>query len=157
MANKITIQNLINSLIRSNPALIDKTEHADVEDALLAAIYPDVTTVDQSNTSIITLNPALSASITYSANIYKQGRTVTINVVLAKSTTALINTWIFEVTNSEYLGKSVNLASSPSAEFTGIANFSDYTIQGTLKADNKFYTAIDGGIKQFTLTYQTLN
>ena len=39
MATKLEIQNLIASNIRSNPSLIDKTEHADVEDALLNELF----------------------------------------------------------------------------------------------------------------------
>jgi len=40
MSTKSVIQGLINSLIRSNPGVIDRTEHADVEDSLLNEFFP---------------------------------------------------------------------------------------------------------------------
>ena len=75
MAIKVTIQNLINSLIRSNPSLIDKTEHADVEDALLLNSYGNIineTRQTTSHTSRITNPNLLKTDITYNIFIVKK-------------------------------------------------------------------------------------
>ena len=75
MATKVTIQNLINSLIRSNPSLIDKTEHADVEDALLLNSYGNIineTRTTTSYTSRITTPNGVETNITYNIFIHKK-------------------------------------------------------------------------------------
>lgn len=146
---KLELQNIINTKIRTNPSLILKTDHADSEDAIIDSNYPNVVSVTHSDTSIITLNPALAGEITYNANIYKQGRTVTIHMKLFKSTTALESDYIFQVTNSEYLGEVV-----PTSLFIGFS----YPENGTLRSNNRFYIdVLTGGIKEFTLIYQTIN
>ena len=111
MAIKATIQNLINSLIRSNPSLIDKTEHADVEDALLLNSYGNIineTRINTSHTSRITNPNLLKTDITYNIFIVKQGRLVTIKGGIQNQTGAIvsnsdINDFIFEIVDSEYL------------------------------------------------------
>ena len=111
MAIKVTIQNLINSLIRSNPSLIDKTEHADVEDALLLNSYGNIineTRTTTSHTSRITNPNLLKTNITYNIFIVKQGRLVTIKGSIQNQTGAIvsnsdINDFIFEIVDSEYL------------------------------------------------------
>ena len=111
MAIKATIQNLINSLIRSNPSLIDKTEHADVEDALLLNSYGNIiseTRTTTSHTSRITNPNLLKENITYNIFIVKQGRLVTIKGFIHNQTGAIvsnsdINDFIFEIVNYEYL------------------------------------------------------
>jgi len=155
MSTKAQITTSINTI--NDGGVNTAAEVRAVFDTLKNNFYPDVITVNQADTSIITLNPALAASITYEVNIYKQGRTVTMNFVLYKNTTALITSWIFQVTNAEYLGKSVSSPVLSSLEYIGLANFANYELQGTLKADNKFYSTLGGGVHQFTLTYQTLN
>ena len=110
MAIKATIQNLINSLIRSNPSLIDKTEHADVEDALLLNSYGNIiseTRTTTSHTSRITNPNLLKENITYNIFIVKQGRLVTIKGFIHNQTGAIvsssdINDFIFEIVDSEF-------------------------------------------------------
>ena len=111
MAIKVTIQNLINSLIRSNPSLIDKTEHADVEDALLLNSYGNIineTRTTTSHTSRITNPNLLKENITYNIFIVKQGRLVTIKGFIRNQTGGIvsnsdINDFIFEIVDHEYL------------------------------------------------------
>ena len=110
MAIKVTIQNLINSLIRSNPSLIDKTEHADVEDALLLNSYGNIiyeTRTTTSHTSRITNPNLLKTDITYNVYIVKQGRLVTIKGRVWNYTGAIVsnsdsNDFIFEIVDSEF-------------------------------------------------------
>ena len=110
MAIKATIQNLINSLIRSNPSLIDKTEHADVEDALLLNSYGNIineTRTTTSHTSRITTPNGVKTNITYNIFIVKQGRLVTIKGFAWNQTDNIIsdnyiNDFIFEIVDSEY-------------------------------------------------------
>jgi len=152
MAIKTTLITTVNSFFTILVNIVK------VKGALLEMInnfYPDVETVDETDTSIITLNPSLAASITYTANIYKQGRTVTMNIFLFKSTSSLLSTWLFEITNPEYLGFPVTPPSGQA--FIGIASFSNNDYSGIITSDNKLNTTIDGGYKQFTITYQTLN
>ena len=105
MAIKTTIQNLINSLIRSNPALIDKTEHADVEDALLLNSYGNVTNETRLVNTITTEN-ASNPFLYYNVFFCKQGRKVTIKGILANSTASIIgneDSHFFQIVDSEYL------------------------------------------------------
>ena len=111
MAIKATIQNLINSLIRSNPSLIDKTEHADVEDALLLNSYGNIineTRTTTSHTSRITNPNLLKENIMYNIFIVKQGRLVTIKGIVQNQTGLIMSDrhdhdFIFEIVDSEYL------------------------------------------------------
>lgn len=105
MAIKTTIQNLINSLIRSNPALIDKTEHADVEDALLLNSYGNVTNETRLVNTITTEN-ASNPFLHYNVFFCKQGRKVTIKGNLANSSASIIGgevSHFFQIVDSEYL------------------------------------------------------
>ena len=105
MAIKTTIQNLINSLIRSNPALIDKTEHADVEDALLLNSYGNVTNETRLVNTITTEN-ASNPFLEYNVFFCKQGRKVTIKGNLANSSASIIGneaSHFFQIVDSEYL------------------------------------------------------
>jgi len=104
MAIKSVIQGLITSLIRSNPALIDKTEHADVEDALLANSYGTVINETHLVNSITTEN-ASNPNLQYNVFFCKQGRKVTIKGNLINNSTAIIAGEVsnfFEIVNSEY-------------------------------------------------------
>ena len=105
MAIKTTIQNLINSLIRSNPALIDKTEHADVEDALLLNSYGNVTNETQLVNTITTEN-ASNPLLQYNVFFCKQGRKVTIKGNLVNNSPLIISgeaSHFFQIVDSEYL------------------------------------------------------
>ena len=105
MAIKTTIQNLINSLIRSNPALIDKTEHADVEDALLLNSYGNVTSETQLVNTITTEN-ASNPFLHYNVFFCKQGRKVTIKGLLVNNSAFIIGdeaSHFFQIVDSEYL------------------------------------------------------
>ena len=105
MAIKTTIQNLINSLIRSNPALIDKTEHADVEDALLLNSYGNVINETQL-VNTITKENASNPNLQYNVFFCKQGRKVTIKGNLVNQSTAVIGdeaSHFFQIVDSEYL------------------------------------------------------
>ena len=105
MAIKTTIQNLINSLIRSNPALIDKTEHADVEDALLLNSYGNVTQETRLVNTITTEN-ASNPLLQYNVFFCKQGRKVTIKGNLINNSAFIIGNEVshfFQIVDSEYL------------------------------------------------------
>ena len=105
MAIKTTIQNLINSLIRSNPALIDKTEHADVEDALLLNSYGNVINETQLVNTITTEN-ASNPLLQYNVFFCKQGRKVTIKGNLVNNSPLIISgeaSHFFQIVDSEYL------------------------------------------------------
>ena len=104
MATKLEIQNLIASNIRSNTALIDKTEHADVEDALLLNSYG--TTINETTTiNNITLKNSSNPLIQYNVFFCKQGRKVTIKGFLINASTSIISgesSYFFEIVNSDY-------------------------------------------------------
>ena len=105
MAIKTTIQNLINSLIRSNPALIDKTEHADVEDALLLNSYGNIINETHLVNSITTENPS-NPNLQYNVFFCKQGRKVTIKGNLVNNSAFTIgneDSHFFQIVDSEYL------------------------------------------------------
>lgn len=105
MAIKTTIQNLINSLIRSNPALIDKTEHADVEDALLLNSYGNVINETHLVNTITTEN-ATDPLLEYNVFFCKQGRKVTIKGILINNSALIVGYGIshfFQIVDSEYL------------------------------------------------------
>ena len=105
MAIKTTIQNLINSLIRSNPALIDKTEHADVEDALLLNSYGNVIN-ETELVNTITKENASKPFLQYNVFFCKQGRKVTIKGILANNSAQIIGDedyHFFQIVDSEYL------------------------------------------------------
>lgn len=105
MAIKTTIQNLINSLIRSNPALIDKTEHADVEDALLLNSYGNVINETELVNTITTEN-ASNPLLQYNVFFCKQGRKVTIKGLLVNNSAFIIgneDSHFFQIVDSEYL------------------------------------------------------
>ena len=105
MATKTTIQNLINSLIRSNPSLIDKTEHADVEDSLLLNSYGDVINETQISNTITSAN-TLIPSLQYNVFFCKQGRKVTIKGNLVNNSPSIlgggVSAYFFEIIDSEY-------------------------------------------------------
>ena len=106
MAIKSEIQGLINSLIRSNPALIDKAEHADVEDALLANNYATVINEKHTTVNIITSKNTSKPLLLYDVFIAKQGRKVTVKGNLVNNSTAIIggeSDYFFEIVNPEYL------------------------------------------------------
>ena len=105
MAIKVTIQNLINSLIRSNPSLIDKTEHADVEDALLLNSYGNIINETQLVNTITTEN-ATNPLLQYNVFFCKQGRKVTIKGNLVNNSAFKIGgeaSHFFQIVDSEYL------------------------------------------------------
>lgn len=104
MAIKSVIQGLITSLIRSNPALIDKTEHADVEDALLANSYGTVINETHLSNTITTEN-ATNPLIQYNVFFCKQGRKVSIKGNLVNNSALIIGGDVsnfFEIIDSEY-------------------------------------------------------
>jgi len=158
MAIKSAILSDLVTKIQTNAGLIDRdTDLYNVLETALDNFYPNVITVNQADTSIITLNPALAASITYNVDIWKQGRTVTMRFHLFKSTTALFDGTLFTITNSEYFGKPVSAIVGSNA-FCAFAKFENPAIYGELKGDNTFVAfTLDGGVKRFELTYQTLN
>lgn len=106
MAIKTTIQNLITSLIRSNSALIDKTEHADVEDALLLNSYGTVFRETQATTNTITTKNVSKPTLQYDFFICKQGRKVSLKGSIINNSNSIVGgdlNWFFEITNYEYL------------------------------------------------------
>ena len=159
MAIKVTIQNLINSLIRSNPSLIDKTEHADVEDALLLNSYGNIineTRTTTSHTSRITNPNLLKTNITYNAFIVKQGRLVTIKGRVWNYTGAIvsnsdINDFIFEIVDSEFFPDEFSTAT-----FFPVAQGTFVQFYGT---DKKLYfnQLGHGDLATFNIQYFTEN
>ena len=155
MSTKAQITTSINTI--NDGGVNTAAEVRAVFNTLKDNFYPDVITVNQADTSIITLNPALAASITYNVDIWKQGRTVTMRFHMLKSTTALFGGVIFTITNSEYLGKPVTPITGGNG-YCGFAKFDNPEFYGELKSDNTFVAGtLDGGIKRFEITYQTLN
>ena len=159
MAIKATIQNLINSLIRSNPSLIDKTEHADVEDALLLNSYGNIiseTRTTTSHTSRITNPNLLKENITYNIFIVKQGRLVTIKGKIQNQTGGILSNnyadnFIFEIVNYEYLPHELStIVFFPTALGISVG------INGT---DKKLYCNQlgDGDLVTFNIQYFTQN
>ena len=103
MAIKTAIQGLITSLIRTNPALIDKTEHADVEDALLANAYGSTILESYSSGSDLTPNTTIvSADLWYRLNFLKQGRNVSVNGFLYNKKTEIYSGSWLTIDTSEY-------------------------------------------------------
>ena len=159
MAIKVTIQNLINSLIRSNPSLIDKTEHADVEDALLLNSYGNIineTRTTTSHTSRITNPNLLKTNITYNIFIVKQGRLVTIKGIIKNQTGGIvsnsdINDFIFEIVNYEYLPHELSTTT-----FFPVAQGTFVQFNGT---DKKFFCNQlgSGASVTFNIQYFTQN
>ena len=164
MAIKVTIQNLINSLIRSNPSLIDKTEHADVEDALLLNSYGNIineTRTTTSHTSRITTPNGVKTNITYNIFIVKQGRLVTIKGIVFNNTDSIIsenetNDFIFEIVDYEYLpsaaiqaiGGVPTLCATTSGDTVKMYFYNDKLIVDSLGA---------GGIVYLNIEYLTEN
>lgn len=153
MAIKTTIQSLINSLIRTNPALIDKTEHADVEDALLNSLYGTTQSEkDSSGSNVVTTKNTINTSLLYNVYFLKQGRRVTVYGSIQNNSASIVghtnaDNYYFEITNSEYYPSASSLVQFP--------NGSDF-----IKFDsNKFYYSSLGASssKYFTLTYFTIN
>lgn len=71
---KSEIQTIIDTNIRNNVALIDKTEHADVEDALLNELYQPVIT----ESYLTNVNFTNNANFGYNLKLVKQGGIATI-------------------------------------------------------------------------------
>ena len=159
MAIKVTIQNLINSLIRSNPSLIDKTEHADVEDALLLNSYGNIineTRTTTSHTSRITNPDLLRTNILYNIFIVKQGRLVTIKGSIQNQSAASvsnidINDFIFEIVDSEFFPDEFSTAT-----FFPVAQGTFVQFYGT---DKKLYfnQLGSGNLVTFNIQYFTQN
>jgi len=107
MAIKTVIQGLISSLIRTNPSLIDKTEHADVEDALLDSLYGTVISESNLTVNTITEKNLTHSGLTYDINILKQGRKVSISGKIKNTTINIVapldGYYFFKIVDSEFL------------------------------------------------------
>jgi len=155
MSTKAQITTSINTI--NDGGVNTASEVRAVFNTLKDNFYPDVISVNHTDTSIITLNPALASSITYNVDIWKQGRTVTMRFHMLKSTTAFFSGVLFTITNSDFLGKPVTPITGGNG-FCAFAKFDNAEIYGELKSDNTFIAGtLDGGIKRFEITYQTLN
>ena len=152
MAIKTTIQNLINSLIRSNPALIDKTEHADVEDALLLNSYGNVINETELVNTITTEN-ASNPLLQYNVFFCKQGRKVTIKGNLVNNSPLIISgeaSHFFQIVDSEYLPSAAiqaigapTLCATISGEPVKIGFYNDKLILDSLGAYGIVYLNIE--------------
>ena len=152
MAIKTTIQALISSLIRTNPALIDKTEHADVEDALLANAYGDrVTEKDSDVTKVITSNNSINTALQYRLTFVKQGRFVNVQGFLTNTSALIVSdadadNYFFEIVGAEYLPAVVATYKFPNGN-------------ELIKIDSNkvYYSAIGAGVtKNISFTYNEL-
>lgn len=105
MAIKSVIQGLITNLIRTNPSLIDKTEHADVEDALLANAYGTAVTESFTASGETTPNTTPAGALRhYTFKMVKQGRKVTVSGTLTNNLGFVIsNTKFLDFDAGEYL------------------------------------------------------
>lgn len=151
MAIKTTIQALITSLIRSNPAVIDRSEHADVEDALLLNSYGTIINEKHTTVSKVITAANPSPSIQYDVDFVKQGRTVTMNGFIRNDSNFLENTTFLEIVSTEYLP-----AQLPGDNYVGnsIGGYDVYL----LDVDNCIYSTVPANTTvQFSLTYNTLN
>lgn len=153
MAIKTTIQALISSLIRTNPALIDKTEHADVEDALLANAYGDsVAEKYITVTKVITLNNTINTALQYNLTFVKQGRFVSVQGTISNTSALIVgdsdaDNYFFEIVNPEYLP-----FVAPTYKFPNGNEL--------IKIDSNkvYYSSIGAGvIKNIAFTYFTIN
>ena len=148
MANKLDIQNTINSNIRSNPSLIDKTEHADVEDLQLINSYGDIVN-EVTSTAVICVS---NSNFNFNLNFIKQGRNVTIYGVLESTTATLLGFGvnILGFTNSDFS------PSELSDWYSSDGNYYIHTIGGStfLRVNSAF-----GGnsSKRINFTYPTKN
>ena len=153
MAIKTTIQNLINSLIRSNPALIDKTEHADVEDALLLNSYGNVINETELVNTITTEN-ASNPLLQYNVFFCKQGRKVTIKGYVVNNSALIIGdeaSHFFQIVDSEYLpsaaiqaiGGAPTLCATISGDPVKIGFYNDKLIVDSLGAGVGVYLNIE--------------
>lgn len=111
---KSEIQSIINTNIRNNVSLIDKNEHADVEDALLNSLYGVSNQITSDDLTDTILNKITSFNIIYNLNIVKIGGFVSISGFIGNFTGSLIQDFIFEFLIDEY--KPLNIT-------TGIATF----------------------------------
>lgn len=123
MANKLDIQNIINNNIRSNPSLIDKTEHADVEDLLLINSYGDIVN-EVTYTAVICVS---NSNFAFNLKFIKQGRSVTIH--------GTIDSIIYTL-----FGYGVNIFQFKNTDFLP-SNFSDW-----YSADGSYYISTTGGV-----------
>jgi hypothetical protein len=151
MAIKTTIQNLITSLIRSNPALIDKTEHADVEDALLLNSYGTIINEKHTTVSKVITSANPLTNIQYDVDFVKQGRTVTMHGFIRNNTVFLEFIDFLEIVSSEYLPAPV---AGDQYVGTTIGDFDIFLSD----VDNMLYSTVPANTTvQFSLTYNTLN
>ena len=146
MANKLDIQNTINNYIRSNPSLIDKAEHADVEDLQLTDSYGDIVN-EVTSTAVICVR---DSRFIFNLNFIKQGRNVTIHGVIESTTATLLGFGvnILGFTNSDFLPSDLSNWYSPDG------NYYIHTIGGStfLRVNSAF-----GGnsSKRINFTYPT--
>ena len=153
MAIKTVIQGLITSLIRTNPALIDKTEHADVEDALLANAYGDrITEKDTDAVKVITSKNTVNTDLQYRLTFVKQGRFVNVQGFLINTSALIVgdtdaDNYFFEIVGTEYL---------PAVAAT--YKFPNGNELIKINSNKVYYSSIGAGVtKNISLTYFTTN
>jgi hypothetical protein len=153
MAIKTVIQGLITSLIRTNPALIDKTEHADVEDALLANAYGErISEKDSDATKVITSKNSINTALQYRLTFVKQGRFVNVQGFLINTSALIVgdsdaDNYFFEIVGAEYLPTVASTYKFPNGN-------------ELIKIDSNkvYYSAIGAGVtKNISFTYFTTN
>jgi len=101
----MTKQNLIDlddSLILSNPALITKSDHSEVNNALINEIFPETITVTHANgQGIVQLVSGMP--ILFEIQITKQGSVVTMNGWFANNSNNILGSSYFvEFLNDDY-------------------------------------------------------
>lgn len=148
MANKIDIQNTINNNIRSNPSLIDKNEHADVEDLQLTNSYADVVN-EVTSTAVICVS---NSNFAFNLNFVKQGRNVIIHGTIESMTSTLLGFGvnIFQFKNTDFLPSDLSNWYSPDG------NYYIYTTGGVTYL--RVYSTFGGNTsKSINFTYPTKN
>lgn len=101
----MTKQDLIDlddSLILSNPALITKTNHSELNIALINELFPEIITVTHNNgQGIVQLVSGMP--ILFEFKIIKQGGVVTINGWFANNSNNILgNSYFIEFLNNDY-------------------------------------------------------
>lgn len=145
MSTKATIQGLINSLIRSNPALIDKTEHADVEDMLLNEFFPTTYNMQDLSTT--------PNQFSYDINFSKIGNLVYISGWFKNNTSSIITTEaVLVIDNPLYYGKN-----GSTIDFQGFVNETHQNIHFQLGNDTIGFYGNCGAFETLILnsTYKT--
>lgn len=156
MSTKSQIQALIDANL-ADASNITATEHRAVENKLLDEFYPTVFSFNETDSSILTLNPTFEGIVRYDLNVCKVGRLITITGIIYRMSGSSTG-WFFEITNSEYYGKNNALTAYSGRNFVAentITN--DISTVCEIRSDNKCYVQMTNGYIRVNLQYFATN